>query len=204
MTSDDILQPVAPKPETQKQVVNLSRSQFSKGEHFRPSAQRLIDGGIRYASRWELATSRMLQKYTEGKWQPEIGRTFQVRIGFSAVADFHLEPIKDVILEIHPIVWRHQMRSTQARDVLASRWSRLSFRDREAIDEVLYLELRKDYFDRRRFAMDYGDLRDKYSNTELILCCSGEEVVKRVFVPLGIKRVEALAEWKRLINSKHI
>ena len=192
-----IMRSVAKIERTHRRI-DLSREQFH-GETFHPRNQRLIDGGIKYGSFSELVVSRMLQKFLT--WEPQEGKTYQVPIGYNKHVDFYV-PTRDWLIEYHPIVLRYEIQhrgaASEIQDILQRMPAHLSSR----LEDALSAELRLQYFKKRRFALDYGDGR--YTKTELMVLCSGEEFVERVLVTNGVKRSVALSEWKRLMNSKRI
>ena len=185
--------------ERAKHRIDLSREQIA-AEGFRHKNQALIDGGIKYGSRSEIACSRLLQKYLPG-WLPVEGQTFQVPIGYNKRCDFYL-PARDQLIEFHPIILKYEIQHRgAAREIERALW-RMDRQTRAGLEDALVAELRLQYFKKRRFALDYGDGR--FAHTELVLVCSSEEFVERVLRFSGQKRNEALAEWKRIVSSKKI
>jgi len=179
--------------------IDLSREQIA-AEGFRHKNQQLIDGGIKYGSRSEIACSRLLQKYLPD-WLPVEGQTFQVPIGYNKRCDFYI-PGRDQLIEFHPIILKYEIQHRgAAREIERALW-RMDRETRAGLEDALVAELRLQYFKKRRFALDYGDGR--FAHTELVLVCSSEEFVERVLRFNGQKRNEALAEWKRIVSSKKI
>ena len=193
----DIMRSVAKIERTHRRI-DLSREQIH-GETFHPRNQKLIDGGIKYGSFSELVVSRMLQKYLA--WEPVEGKTYQVPIGYNKHVDFYI-PTREWLIEYHPIVLRYEIQHRGAAASIQDILRQVPLHVANKLEDALSAELRLQYFKKRRFALDYGDGR--YTKTELMVLCSGEEFVERVLVTNGVKRSVALSEWKRLMNSKRI
>lgn len=178
----------------EQRAEDLSGESFpaAKGGSFTKRGLGLHHDGIRYASRSEVICSLLL-KIALPDWRPIEGRTYDVPIGFGKKVDFYI-PENDHFIEYHPInlSWEIQERksSGQIRWVL----NKIPRGIAEVLEEALGNELRFQYFKKRRFALDYGD----HPDSRLTVCCTPEEFVERILVPLGCSRAEMLAEWKRL------
>ncbi len=161
---------------------------------------RQIIKSVNFGSRSEAALGILAESYIDG-WRLDVGKTFQVPIGFNKLADFL---IKTAIVEYHPIVLKHEFENSEAKHHFfraigagASEWGRREIR--AAIEE----EFKMRYYRKRRWALD---LHPELKSKELLVVCSPAEVYDQVISRFGNPerlptKARFLSEWRKLIES---
>lgn len=175
-------------PHYHQNGVDLGRETFTRGK------RRLFIDGTQYASKSELACAMLLQKVHK-QWVPIEGTTVHVPVAFKREVDIYI-PDKDVVVEYHPIVLRNEFRNKTAGNLFLKSINRAGFKIANDIIDAVSAEFRYRYYNSRRHALDHS----KLCSAHLIVCCTPEEFIEQVIKPLGGKRSESLAEWKRLIS----
>lgn len=175
----------------------LSQAEMPIG--FRRNSWRLYNNGIRYRSRSEIACSILLQKVLP-TWTPVEGKTYNVPVGQGCSVDFVI-PEHKLVVEHHPLTIRHEMVDRGAANKLDRLLYKMPGNVRRELLEALSDDYTARYYKDRRRLLNYS-LISEFAGYELVVTTSPEDFASSIYVRLGGKRSEGIAEFKRIINSK--